>query len=905
MLTCPECSAEVSDGGGRCGQCGRALADGPVWRVAFKTQKALEKHFDHYMVHHGLVVPRSEPVERDSLVRLRIVLPDERGEVWLTAKVIAALQQPSQSKAPYAVQLELLDLNSEKKELLRPVTRSITPVANRRSPADAARPTAERERCSDDLDAFVAQLVERRDYLPPDDPLALEGETGPREPLPTRESFPEEVAQELTDFTLKFVRAVTKSSYYTAEHQEAGKAKLGIYDAFRTLVADHPEVTFYARKAGERCSVLVYGIFQEPTDLARAMLRGMSEIYVPKLAHYFEANGLLSISFKPALSEDEFHHFVDLLASPTSLAPGSSDTIVHRLAQNRIHNISVVAVSLKNSGRGLSWRVEMALTRLKKDLSVIPLYEHLGEEELRRVRLQVFRDVVRPLREVGLIRELLENCDRIIEEVEEFTEDQLAEIEAQVLASVSEASLPALLEGLVADIAEAKRQSEEQMDRLLRLTRRVAGQLRPEQAKNLADAFRTLVDAKVLDFEELPAFLQQRFRVEKDAATFLNLEERILARLDRETNAERYGVLLEFLTSIFPELLSRADPSATLAIVDHVSEHRIVEPPFAERPVQAAIWVEGIIYSTLAEDLVSELAHSDKLKRNSLLELCRRLGDETVPILFRALAGCESASTRNAITQVLADLKYASRAFLRRELLERDLPADYLLELLRLLQSVGGEDCSDLLAPALDHADALVRIEAVGAAATLDREGGEKRVLAALADVDSRVRETALKTLFDRGSTAPSLFAFCRRILGGPEESDEEMARLICSRLAAYDRGEHRATCVALLCGALGDAGEEDGSWWSSLKRFVKHDSAPLSVQVAACQALARLGAAEASETLERLSAHSKPALKRAAQHALESIRNASGKRPWGRAQRGGAERSGVARASPGPGPQG
>jgi len=640
-------------------------------------------------------------------------------------------------------------------------------------------------------------------------------------------------------------------------------------------VEDRPEVTFYARKMGERFSILVYGIFPEPTDLAQVMLRETSEIYVPKLSHYFEANGLLSISFKPALTEDEFHQFVDLLASPSGTAPGSTDTIVHRLSQNRIHNISVVAVEDRIAGRGLSWRVEMALTRLKKDLSVIPLYEHLGEEERRKVRLQVFRDVLRPLREVGLVRELLENCDRIVEEVEEFSEDQLVEIEAQVMACVREALLPELFEGLAEDIAEAKRESAEQTDRLLRLTRRVASQLNPEQAKSLEDAFRTLLEEKVLGLEELPAFLQRKFRVEEDAATFVRLEERILARLDRESNADKYRVLLEFLESIFTELLARADPSPTLAIIDHVSEHRVAEPPFAERPVLAAMWLEGVVYSSLAEELVRELSRADKVKRESLLELCRRLGDETVPILFRALSGCESVPTRQAIIGVLADLKYASRAFLRSELLEQDLPVDYLVELLRLLSRVGDEDSTDLLAPALEHADALVRIEALGAVSILDPTHGDERILPALSDSDPKVRETALKALFDRGSTAPALFAFCGPILVEPDESQQEMARLICSRLTAYDRGEQREICVALLRSALGDAGKASGGWWSSIKRSVTTESESVSVKVAACQALGRLGAAEASEALERLGEHPNPALKRAAQHALEDIRNA------------------------------
>jgi hypothetical protein len=894
MLTCPECRKELSDGGGRCARCGHGEADGPVWRVAFKTPDGLRKHYDRYMVHQGLVIPRNQPVEPDTPVRLRLVLPEERGEVWLKGNVLTSLEQPSGSKTPYAVQIELLDLSAAKKELLRPAPRSApaaataraeepekcastagaTPDSNRTAPRDASSCPAERARDSDDLDDLLDALIERQAQPPPADPPARAAAPGPREHLPTRESLPEEVAEELTDFTLQFVRAVTKSSYYTAEHQEAGKAKLGIYAAFRKLVADRPEITFYARQVGERCAILVYGIFQEPTELAGAMLRGTSEIYVPKLTHYFEANGLLSISFKPALTEDEFHHFVDLLAGPSGVAPGSANTIVHRLAQNRIHNISVVVLKDRIGGRGLSWRVEMALTRLKKDLSVIPLYEHLNEEELRQIRLQVFRDVLRPLREMGLIRELLENCDRIIEEVEEFTESQLAEIEAQVLISAPEESLPALLEGLAEDIAEAKRESEKQVDRLLRLTRRVASRLSPEQAKNLEDAFRMLVDEKILRIEELPTSLQRKFNVERDAATFLKLEGRILARIDRESNAEKYQVLLAFLESIFTELLSRANPSPTLTIIDHVSEHRVVEPPFAERPMLAAAWLEGIIYSSLAEDLVRELLHADKLKRESLLELCRRLGDETVPSLFRALSRCENAPTRNAVVEVLANLKYASRAFLRRELLKPDLPTDYLLDLLRLLSRVGGEDCAELLTSALGHTDAEVRIEALGAVSMLDPAHGDEKILTALSDAEPKVRESALKTLFDRGSTAPALFTFCSRILREPDESNEEMARLICSRLAAYDRGECRETCVALLVGALGGVGKEGGGLWSSLKRSVTTKSELVSVKVAACQALSRLRAAEAREALEHLSQHANPALKRAAQHALECIRN-------------------------------
>jgi hypothetical protein len=461
MKSCPECKAEVSDRDGRCPRCGRSFTAAAVWRVVFKSRDSLLQHFDRQLAQHRLAVPRREPAAPHTLVRLRLVLPDEGGELSLAAKVVETVERPSRAKAPYLVQLGLLDLDSGKEERLRRAAGGAAPVRALRpqgvtKPASAAGATPvpkrpgqssdrhlglDREADADDLDALIDALIQPWEPPPPPEPEANAPEPLLPEPLPRRERLPEELAQELTDFTLQLVRAVTKSSYYTADHQEAGKAKLGLYAAFTTLVADRPELTFYARKAGERDSILVYGIFDEPTDLAQALLKETSTLYIPKLSHYFESNGLLSISFKRALTEAEFHHFVDLLASPASAAPGAANQIVHRLAEDRIHNISVVVVEDRISGHGLSWRVEMALTRLKKDLSVIPLYEHLGEEELRRVRLQVFRDVVRPLRQVSLIRELLENCDRIIEAVDEFSDEQLAEIEAQVLASVPVQSL--------------------------------------------------------------------------------------------------------------------------------------------------------------------------------------------------------------------------------------------------------------------------------------------------------------------------------------------------------------------------------------------------------------------------------------------------------------------------------
>jgi hypothetical protein len=53
------------------------------------------------------------------------------------------------------------------------------------------------------------------------------------------------------------------------------------------------------------------------------------------------------------------------------------------------------------------------------------------------VRLRVFREAVRPLRQVNRVRELPENWDLVVAEVDELSQENLAEMQAQIPASVS------------------------------------------------------------------------------------------------------------------------------------------------------------------------------------------------------------------------------------------------------------------------------------------------------------------------------------------------------------------------------------------------------------------------------------------------------------------------------------
>jgi hypothetical protein len=852
--------------------------------VRFTSRESLRVQFDRSLVHHGLVVPRTEAAAPGAAVLLCLVLPEGAGELQLAARALGSVAHPSRPNAPYDVQLQLLDLEADGLETLRAAAHgedaAAASAAEAPPPAASAEaapsPPAGRLALGTDFDraegARLDELLKPWEAPPAPEAPASALEIPEAQPIPTREKLPEEVARDLTEFTLHLIRAITKSSYYTAEHREAEQAKAGLYAAFTKLVAHHPEITFHAHASEGKCSMLVYGVFDEPTDLAQAMCKDMAGMYVPRFSQYFEANGLISISFKRALEEDEFYRFVDLLAGPGGAAHGAGDRAVQKLAELRIHHISLVVQEDRLTGRHLSWRVEMALTRLKKDLSTIPLYEHLGETELQRVRLQVFRDVVRPLRQVNLIRELLENCDLVVAEVDELSQENLAEMEAHILASVTGESLPALLEGLAANVVEAKREGTERMAQLLRLVRRVVQQLNREQVEELENAFRLLHADGALAVEELPAFMQQKLSIEHKAQVFLEVQEHLLRCFDSEGDPGTYQKYLNLFETILPELLSPSHLPAAVRVIHCVSHHCTSPAPFEERGELADAWLEHLARTWLGRKFVEQFQDADRVNREALFDFARELGNTGVALLFAALRNSESASCRQDLVHTLAELKAPSLHLLREQMEGSDLPPDYLCDLLSILARVGDPGAVELAARFLEHAESPVRMQALCAAAVLDPSTCESWALDALADRDAYIQDAALKFLFAHRSTAPALFGFCRRILSNLDEADPDMAQRICSGVAGYESGDARTWSVALLLSVVEGPEPRGPGWWTAVRRSVTRDPAHLQLKIAACQALGRMGAGEAVEVLARLGNEKNPALRHAAKHALEQI---------------------------------
>jgi HEAT repeat protein len=719
---------------------------------------------------------------------------------------------------------------------------------------------------SEELDLDIEELLRplaRSPELPSLGEAEAEELEGPT-PWEVRERPPEQVSALLTDFVMRFTRAVSKASYYETGHQAAREAKAGLFDSFRQLIEGCPEVTLLNQSSDLKRSMLVYGVFDEPTDLERVLMRGQADVFVPKLVSWFEGRGFLSLSFKRPLEYDEFYRFVDLLAAPVHAARGEQKDFLAALGAQRIRNISVVFQDDLVSRRKLSWRVAVALSRLKKDLSILPLFEGRSSEQLSEVRLQVFRDVIRPLRHGPMIRELLLNCDLVASEVPDLDQEDL---ELLVQEAIRPEALPELLMGFAQDVLATLGAGETSGGHQARITRNLARRLARSGHAGKEAVFRQLYDYGLLKLEELPATLRDKVLIEQKVARFLEVAPAHLDAFDRTSTPDLYQKHLDFFQLVFAELLGRFELDIVVRIALLVSKHRAAADPFPGRSVLAGAWVTSLPATPAGSEVIWQLMSTDKVRRESLFTLCSVLGDGGVPLLFKALCECPSRSVRQEICDLLEELKEPTRPFLAAELDKRNLPWYFQRNLLNLLGRVGGDSARGLVERFLGDRHPRVRLEAILAAGTLDPAGAEAVLLWALDDPDPDIRRVSLRQLVQRRSSAPALFEHVRVLLQDLESLDDE-ARQACGLLATYQAGEGHERAVEVLLELL----QEDTKRGLWARLTAKDSEAADALKQAACQALGRLRAKRAVPVLERLSEGRHKSLRQAATQALRAI---------------------------------
>jgi HEAT repeat protein len=656
----------------------------------------------------------------------------------------------------------------------------------------------------------------------------------------------------LADFSLALIQAMLRTGYYAPDHPEAKKSLSGLYEQFAALVEGQSELTFMLVEKPEEREITIEGYAAVPLPMHQVMIKGMADLFTPKFIEFFKRWNLLSFSIKSDTSADDFHTFIELMSQPpVGAGKLPSERLTQALVDHQIMHISTVFNhEMVGRERRLPWRVRMALTRLRRDLRLLPMYKKATVEQIRRIKLQIIEDVIRPIRTPILLKDFLVNYDLVAADIRELDESA---VEREIVANLSEEMLVTTAREIIRDLkqpgdkaahAAAQDESFDKIGRCVYVLRDIADQLCAIGSVLDHDFLEALVSQKVLPLEKLPAEVRRAVETRRLAEGFVARKTEYLAALRQVPNAETAKKLAALVYRITPDLLRRSKYETVGEILDAVNQGR--QTPRTARFFEqlAGILAQGLADQATIGYLLGDLRRQSKEQRNRLVQVFAFVGQPVAEGLLTVYIESDDQAVRASAFEALLKIgRSALQPFLTQlPQIESEWPA--VRHILNEVGELGDEALAKPLTGFLYHANAHVRHAALTALFKLQGDKAEEYFLQALRDREVEVRQAAVSHLAGIGSRHPQALHYYASVLNPTDhpaaaESDAVLIE-VCRALAglASTAGEDVERAREILLAALVPI-QPQGVLGRFKKPAPRHSE---PVQAAIREALAALG---------------------------------------------------------------
>ncbi|MBI5529133.1 MAG: HEAT repeat domain-containing protein [Deltaproteobacteria bacterium] len=668
-----------------------------------------------------------------------------------------------------------------------------------------------------------------------------------------REAF---VRDLLAAFSQSLIQTLLKLGFYDLDHPSARDSLASMHQMFKSAIAGHDEVTYIAVRSVEKPEVLVVGYFPEPVPLSDVMRTGTAELFVPKFLDYFIRHRIYSLTLNQRLEADEMRGFVDAMFK--SLQPDvPADAVRAAIALGGVTNISLLFVEdAVGAGRRISWRAELALTRLSKDLAKIPLYTNISAEKAAALRTQVIGDVLRPLKSGEFVAELLVNTDLIEAELKkQGFADPLREIAAATAPEVRYDAIRQLNQIRSRIATEGHPRPRERADLATAAadaTKALALEMvradRPEDYDGLEALFR----ARVLGLEDMPARFKNILTVRVQAASMLGRRDEYLAWLREEQIPEMLSQGLAIYPEASREIVRQGGLQFLIDAFEIMAERLADRTAPTEVRRAIAMVANALIANNVLTLLKEKYLEAKKEDRVRFKGAFRLFGSRGAVVYVEILRESEDRWVRKSSLEALESMGAEVENVILAEIMKPQTPWFLQRNLLQIIEKIGTSHSAGALEQFLSHSDPRVRTAAVGAASEVLGPAAEARIIRMLSDPDGKVLEVVIERLGGLRSKHPAVVDLYRKVFD-PEKD------------AAYPEPLRRAACIAiartgniplgkdfsaedLLCTAL--KGQERKVLGMSVSR--KPYFTPI-VRGMICEALSQIGGDKTLETLEEI----------------------------------------------------
>jgi HEAT repeat protein len=691
---------------------------------------------------------------------------------------------------------------------------------------------------------------------------------------------PEEVERlqklqsKLTDFILHILQAFLRTGYYTPDHPESIKAKEGLYLQFKNLFEREDELAFLARDDQEQKEVLIEGILPEPQRLSRMMMRGMGELYIPKFVNYLERKDLISLTMKSRMDQTEFTQFIDLMSDPSFLdthRKEDKDRFITALYRYSISNISFVfnEEMVLAPDREMPWRARVTLSRMKKELKMIPFFQKMSGQELQVIRKRLLQDAMRPLRSHDLIYSVVQNSD--LASTPENREEVIEDVLVTFLPSLYFIGTTRvyLREHLNLKKLQKRDHLEEKSDRLLqKFIVRLKG-VGTQEAENLLEEF---FRNQLINLEDLTPALRDKILLEKLTDKFLKYTEQFYQQLDQAKDKEKFITIASSFVKILPELIRRDRYTEVFKIIDTLKQHFHKKMMWA---LLAGQVLEEVGKGPIPVMLEEKFLTAKKEVRAAIIPIFAALEVGSIPHLLNILRKSQDQWVRKNACEALIQIGTVAAVHLLKELEQQQTSVETTCDILRVLGEIKSEQwkapLTKILEKYVSHEHPKMREQALHTFCLIGGKEGEEIFLSSLSDKSLEVQKRAIWCLGMVKSTrgAEKMVEILKQIPNTPSPQTEQLETQIYSALGLTGNLTIEGkTAEQILIEILEKRGMKQ---WMGL--FQKNPLSEMALETI-CTALGKIGTERSIKTLGKVEKSCEDALLPKIKEALRKIQD-------------------------------
>ena len=691
----------------------------------------------------------------------------------------------------------------------------------------------------------------------------------------SRPDMDETTHNQLSEFIVSLIQALLRTGYYTSEHPESEKARAGLYTKFRELTLKKGEFTFLIQKEAENEQIIVEGMLPEPCHLGTLMLAGMAELYDEKLIDFLKRKELVSLTLKQKMQRQEFYDFIDVMSKPILTDINDKhkkDRFIFFLQDKGIRNISFIFnEDLISWERNVPWRAWIAISRLKKDISLIPILRDLDQEELKEVKKEVVSDVLRPLGDPKLAFSTLVNSDLIHSNV--MGEEELEEY---IIDSLTDDMLFVGVEEFINSHSRLKKLVDQKAyeEKLLRILSGFKVRLKESENKKSDGLLEKLFKNGMILFDELPPRLKQEIFLKRFLKAFLNDPDSVLTRFDQMEDEKQYGSLVKSISGILPRLIER-DRFQEFQRILLILERHIKES--GQRGGQAQVVFEQIGSSDIPSKLKDKFMSGKKEIRVALYPIFLSLESCMTLHLLAMIDETEDKWVRKNAIELFLQMGPVAGSYLEQALKVGRFKEEVVADVIKALVTTGNQAVKQKMTAIVNeyrhHRDPEVRKHVLPLLAEVEGLGAEETLLNALNDSNPEVRKTAMKCLgiIKSKKAFPVFLEMLKNTTESPSKDAEQIENQVYWAFGFMDNHltHDDKTPEGILLEVL-----EHRAQTGTISRLLRRKGNSLSEEVTCtiCDSLARIGTKISESVLTELAKNKKKPWGIKAQEALEKI---------------------------------